>query len=75
MPTKEEMLAIQTHKEDGLDVGRRVFYTLTEDRNNSREMLQVQRNSKAIAMLFKTLLEAGTLTEDQFDEILLEVVT
>jgi len=63
MPTREEGLAKQTHKEDGLDVGRRVFYTLTEDRNTSREMLQVQRNSKAIALLFKLLVEDGTLTE------------
>ena len=75
MPTREEMLAKQTHKEDGLDVGRRVFYTLAEDREKSRDMLQVQRNSKAIASLSKALFEAGALTEEQLDEILLDVVT
>jgi hypothetical protein len=75
MPTREETLAKQTHKEDGVDVGRRIFYTLSEDREKTRDMLQVHRNSKAIAVLFKTLLEAGTITEDQLDDILLEVVT
>ena len=75
MPTREDMLAKQTHKEEGTDVGRRIFYTLSEDREKTRDMMQVHRNSKAIAMLFKTLLEAGTITEDQLDDILLEVVT
>jgi len=73
MPTKEEMLAKQTYKEDGLEVEKRVFYTLMADSTVSRETMQAHRNSKAIALLFKTLVEAGTLTEDQLDGILLEV--
>ena len=75
MPTREEMLAKQTYKEDGLEVEKRVFYTLLADSKVSKETLQAHRNSKAIAFLFKTLLEDGTISENQLDEILLDVVT
>jgi len=73
MPTREEALAERTYKEDGIDVEKRVFYTLAGNSKVSGETLQVHRNSKAIALLFKTLLDAGTLTEEHLDEILLEV--
>jgi hypothetical protein len=72
MPTKEEALAKRTYKQDGLEVDKRVFYTLGGDSEANGD-LQVHRSSKAIALLFKTLLEARTLTEEQLDEILLEV--
>ena len=58
MPTREETLKSQTFKEDGLDVGRRVFYTLAVDREKTRDMLQIQYNTKAIAQLIKTLVRA-----------------
>jgi hypothetical protein len=75
MPTREELLAKETHKQDGLDVAKRVFYTLTGEPGTSyREKLQADRNSKAIALLFKTLRENGTLTDHRIDEILLEVI-
>ncbi len=73
MPTREEILAARTYKEDGIDAEKRVFYTLTGDIKACDQTIQAHRNSKAIALLFKTLLEAGTLTEDQLDEILLQV--
>ena len=74
MPTKEEILAERTFSGQGLEIEKRVFYTLDGDRSSPHaETLQNHRNSKAIALLFKTLIEAGTLTEDQLDEILLEV--
>jgi hypothetical protein len=72
MPSREEALAKRTYKQDGLDVEKRVFYTLGGDSEANRD-LQVHRNSKAIGLLFKTLLDAGTITEEQLDEILLEV--
>jgi hypothetical protein len=76
MTTTEELLRKETYKEQGLDMGRRVFYTLTgEEKNPHREKLQAHRNSKAIAMLFKTLHDAGQLTEQQIDKILLDVVS
>jgi hypothetical protein len=67
------MLKERTHKEDGLDVDKRVFYTLTDKAKLSAQTMQAHRNSKAIALLFKRLLEADLLTEEQLDEILLEV--
>lgn len=75
MPTKEKLLAKETHKEEGVDVGRRVFYTLIGEQGKPyREKLQADRNSKAIALLFKTLHEKHHLTDDDLDEILLEVI-
>jgi hypothetical protein len=74
MPTKEEALAERTFKQEGLDVEKRVYYTLCGDsKAPSAEKVQLHRNSKAIGLLFKTLLETGTLTKEQLDEILLEV--
>jgi hypothetical protein len=76
MPTKEDHLKQYTHKEEGLELEKRVFYTLTGEPDKkplSPEKLRDYRNSKAIALLFKVLHENGTLTEDQLDDILLEV--
>ncbi len=74
MPTKDEALAERTYKQDGLEVEKRVFYTLHgEGKSPQRDELQNHRNSKAIGMLFKVLLDKGLLTEDQLDEILLDV--
>ncbi len=76
MATKEELLAKETYKEEGLDVGRRVFYTLSGEKNDPhREKTQAHRNSKAIAQLFKTLREKHHLTDDNLDEILLDVIS
>jgi hypothetical protein len=64
-------LTRETCKDDDLDVGIRVFCTLIGEQDDPhREKLQAQRNSKAIAMLFKTLRENGLLTEKQVDNIL-----
>lgn len=74
MPTKEEALAERTYKQDGLEVEKRVFYTLYgEGKSPQRDELQNHRNSKAIGMLFKILLDKGLLTEEQLDEVLLDV--
>lgn len=76
MPTLEDVLQNKTYKQVGLDVGHRVFHTLTgEDGDPHREKLQAHRNSKAIALLFKNLRENGLLTEAQLDEIMLEVIS
>jgi len=76
MAMKEEILATETHKDDGLDVGRRVLYTLVGEQNTpNRQKLQADRNSKAIAVLLKTLHKKHLLTDDQIDEILLEVIS
>jgi hypothetical protein len=74
MPTINEALAERTYKQEGFEVEKRVFYTLHGEGNSpQRDELQNHRNSKAISLLFKLLLEKQMLTEEQFDEILLEV--
>jgi lactam utilization protein B len=74
MPTIEEALAERTYKQDGLDVEKRIFYTLHGDEKSPKhDESQNHRNSKAISLLFKLLLEKRLLTEEQLDEILLEV--
>jgi hypothetical protein len=76
MPMIEDVLAEKTYKQDGLDVGHRVFYTLIAEQDNpSREKLQAHRNSKAIALLFKALCEKRHISETRLDEILLDVVS
>lgn len=76
MPTMEEFLVKETYKEQGLDVAQRVFYTLIgEEGNPHREKLQAHRTAKAVALLFKTLSEIGSLTEKRLDDILLDVVS
>jgi hypothetical protein len=75
VPTKEEALAERTYKQDGLEIEKRVFYTLCgEGKSPQHGESQNHRNSKAIALLFKVLLDKRLLTEEQLDEILLEVI-
>jgi hypothetical protein len=71
---REDVLAKRTHKQDGLDVARRVFYTLKGEEPEDWQS-RAHRNSKAIAMLIKQLSELGILTENRIDDILLEVVS
>lgn len=76
MPMIEDVLTEKTYKQDGLDVERRVFYTLIGEPNTPhRTELQAHRNSKAIALLFKVLCEKHYITDSQLDGILLEVVS
>jgi len=74
MPYRDETLGTKTFKEDGIPVDKRVFYTLTKDTKVISESLVTGRNAKAIGLLFKTLIDSEILTEDQLDEILLEVI-
>jgi hypothetical protein len=69
MPTREEILATKTHKEEGLDTGRRVFYTLTDDKS-----LMGHRSAKLLALLVENLVQRGRLSESDLDDILLEIV-
>lgn len=74
MPTNDEALAERTYKQDGLEVEKRIFYTLRgEGKSPQRDGVQNHRNSKAIASLFKVLMDKRLVTEKQLDEILLDV--
>ena len=71
---REDILATKTHKQDGIDVARRVFYTLKSEEPEDWKS-RAHRNSKAIAMVIKNLAELGILTEYRIDDILLEVIS
>ena len=68
--TQDDVLREQTHKGDGLDTDRRIYYTLTDNRT-----IQGDRCAKLLALLIARLQEDGTLTESQIDQMLLDLVT
>ena len=75
MTTKEEVLVKQTYKEDGIDVGQRVYYTLMGEQNTpKREQLQAHRISRAVGSLFKLLREKHLISEKALDEILFDAL-
>mgnify|MGYP001083962069 CR=1 FL=1 len=65
----EDVLREKTFKEEGMEIERRVFYTLTEEAK-----LTNHRNSKAIALLVKVLQEKEILSEPEIDSLLLECI-
>ena len=67
MPTRADVLREKTHKDDGVDLTARVFYTLQDEK-----ALQEHRNSKVIALLMNHLHKEGRLSDDEIDDILLE---
>lgn len=71
MPNLEDVLREQTYKEEYMDVEVRVLYTLRDGEKNN---LQAHRNSKAIAMLIKTLRDKNILSDIDIDNILLECI-
>lgn len=68
MPTKEKILKEQTFKNEGLELEKRVFYTLNDNKD-----LQSHRNSKLLAILFKKLAENNSIRDSEIDDILFEV--
>jgi hypothetical protein len=80
MPTRDELLRTQTHKEDGLSLPERVFRTLRphelEGRRATLAELEIQahRNSLCLAQLVALLHRNNALTTLDLDELLLDVV-
>jgi hypothetical protein len=70
MPNKEDILREKTYKNDALELERRVFYTLSDEKG-----LQDHRNTKAIALLVKALHEKKQLSDEEVDELLLQCVS
>jgi hypothetical protein len=76
MLARDKLLAWKTFKQAGLDLDRRVFYTLVgEQETPHQEQPQTDRNSKALGFLFKALRKSCLLTDNQVDAILLDVVS
>lgn len=76
MPTKEELLLNQTFKDDGIDLGRRVFYTLTQHGKaiNEPSAATEWMTAKLVSLLVVKLVESGKLSDSELDEMLLQVV-
>jgi hypothetical protein len=71
MATKEAILREQTYKEEGMDVERRVFYTLADGEKNN---LQTHRSNKLVSALIGTLHRKGVITDKDIDDVLFETV-
>ena len=63
----EEWLAKETFKEDGLELEKRVFYTLT----NSKP-IQADRTAKALSLLVKHLRDSNVINDADIDRVLFE---
>jgi hypothetical protein len=68
MPNREDILRDLTHKDDGLPVGQRVFYTLAHDKRT-----QADRNSKALGLMAELLSGKGLIDEAELDDLLFRV--
>lgn len=67
MPTRESELRDKTHKEKGLDIRPRVFYTL-------QDCSSPDATKKAFSLLVALLHRSGHVSVTQIDDLLLEVV-
>ena len=68
MTTIEQLLKSKTHKDDGLSVGERIFYTLTDEKD-----LEMHRTTKLVSLLISHLVESGKIKGSELDTMLLEV--
>ena len=66
---KEEILCKETFKGDVEEMEKRIFYTLTQEKN-----LQTHRIAKLISMLIKKLHDKKVLKDDDIDDLLLECI-
>ena len=69
VPTREEILEKETYKKPGVDVLRRVFYTLMEDTKG-----QPDRTTKAVALLVEFLSDKGIMGLSEVDDFLFTCV-
>ena len=81
MSDREDVLREKTHKGAGLDSGRRVFYTLGDYKGaepfrtlGEPQWVGTHRTMKLVALLVAKLQAQGVLTEDDVDEMLLELL-
>jgi len=70
MTTVEEILNEKTFKSEEYEIGRRVFYTITDEEGKQ----EVRRISLLLSQLIQILIEKGVLTEGDIDELLLKCV-
>ena len=71
MPTREEILRKKTHKDDGLELEERIFYTLYDENKE----IALPYVCKSLSLLFKILKEKKIISDSDIDEILFKTVT
>jgi hypothetical protein len=69
MPNREDIRRDQTFKDQCDDDGRRVYYTLTDERGDKQH-----RIAKAVSLLVTHLQSKNLIDDDELDELLLNVV-
>lgn len=69
-PVREMLLRRDTHKGDVDEVGRRVYYTLTEKTGTSGH-----RTAKCLSLLIELMHKKGLLSEQELDDLLLEATS
>lgn len=70
MANREDVLRDQTYKDDVDEVEKRVFYTLT-----GKDSLQAHRVAKTLALVVELLRRRNLITDEEVDELLLDVVS
>ena len=73
MPSKEDILRDQTNKDQGLEMDKRVFYTIYPEKDKAD--LRLHRTSKAVALLVKHLHDKRLISGAEIDELLFQAVT
>lgn len=71
----DQVLREQTYKEDGLQISRRVFYTLTHKAQPGSHDLTSHRTAKLLALLAERLVEQERLSSTDLDALLFQVVS
>lgn len=73
MAELEQVLKELTYKEDGLEVGKRVFYTLTHETELASRDITATRTAKLLSLLVNRLVEEKRLSVAELDELLFNV--
>lgn len=74
MPDREQILRELTHKDDGLDTSRRVYYTLAPAADKQVTTM-AHNTARLVALLIEQLEKSGKLTAHEIDDMLLQIVT
>lgn len=70
MPNYEDELVTKTHKQEGLETSKRVFYTLNDGKAN-----MPHRTALLLSDLIQHLENKGVLSEEDIDSMLFHIVT
>ncbi|MCT9125511.1 hypothetical protein [Cupriavidus gilardii] len=71
---REQLLRDRTYKEDGLELEKRIFYTLMDNPGNERIDIRAHRTAKLMSLLIAKLADEGHLSQPDIDALLLECI-